>query len=295
MTDVRSFDGTRLALDTWGADDAPTVVLVHGLGLSAGSWGEVPERLAEEHRVVAYDLRGHAQSGDARSGGYTLESHARDLDAVLAACVPDGEQALVAGHSLGGAITLARHRLAGGSRVAGAVLVGSGASAVTFPGLGGRRLPAGVEGPLRTAWFRALRAGALLGRRLRSVEPLSDRAIRRFVFSEDAPADVVARVRENFLSTRPLALAGTTMASVRKDGTSLAPGFDVPTLVLHGTADPEVTQEDLERLLEKLPDAELVQLPGAGHMLPLTCGEAVAAQIGRWVERVRGARPPAGV
>ncbi len=90
MSDVTSFDGTRLALETAGPEGAPTVVLVHGLGLSTESWGDVPVRLAGAHRVVAYDLRGHAQSGDARSGDYTLEAHARDLDAVLTACVPDG-------------------------------------------------------------------------------------------------------------------------------------------------------------------------------------------------------------
>ena len=67
MSSITSFDGTRLSASIEGPANAPTVVLVHGLGMSRDSWGEVPVRLADRHRVVAYDLRGHGASGDARS------------------------------------------------------------------------------------------------------------------------------------------------------------------------------------------------------------------------------------
>lgn len=283
-TDVRSFDGTRLALEVWGPPDGALVVLVHGLGLSTESWGRVPELLAERHRVLAYDLRGHAQSGDARSGGYSLGAHARDLATVLETCLPEGRRAVLVGHSLGGGIILAAADQAGTGRIAGAVFAGSGGSGVTAPGMG-RRLPSAVRAGLEKSWFRLLRATALLGRRLRSVEPLADRLVRRAAFTPGAPADAVAYVRDSFLSTRPLALAGTTAASVSHDGTELAPDFDVPTLVLHGSEDPEVPEEDLRRLMAALPRGEAVELPGDGHMLPLMRPELVADQVARWVAR----------
>ena len=51
MTDVTSFDGTRLALETAGPGGAPTVVLVHGLGSATccphcptPSWSPCPAR-----------------------------------------------------------------------------------------------------------------------------------------------------------------------------------------------------------------------------------------------------------
>ncbi|MGY1836303.1 alpha/beta fold hydrolase [Blastococcus sp. SYSU DS0510] len=289
MTDLRSFDGTRLALTVQGPDGAPTVVLVHGLGLSTESWGEVPERLAGSHRVVGYDLRGHAQSGDARAGGYGLEAHGRDLAAVLDACVPHGERAVVVGHSLGGGIILAAVAETGTARMAGAVFAGSGGSGVTAPGLPARNLPPRVATTLQRGWFGMLRITALVGRRLRWAETISDWLVRRFAFAPGEPAELVARVRESFLSTRPLALAGTTLASVRHDGLRLAPGLDVPTLVLHGTEDPEVPDDEVIQLMSALPDGELVSYPGAGHMLPLTNGAEVAWQIARWVARVRPA------
>ena len=168
MSEVTSFDGTRLAVTLLGPAGAPTVVLVHGLGLSTESWGEVPDRLAGSHRVLAYDLRGHAQSGDARSGDHSLEAHARDLAAVLGSCLDDGGKAVVVGHSLGGGIVLAAARLVGTGRMAGVVFAGSGGSGITAPGLPARDLPPRLASGLQRGWFGLLRTTALVGRRLRS-------------------------------------------------------------------------------------------------------------------------------
>lgn len=294
MTDVTSFDGTRLALNTWGPADAPIVVLVHGLGLSSDSWGKVPDLLAAEHRVVAYDLRGHAQSGDARSGDYSMEAHAKDLDAVLRAVVPDGSAAVVVGNSLGGGIVVARAHHCGNDRVAGAVFAGSGGSTVTFPGFPARGLPAPVQAGLRLGWMKVLRTVVLVGKRIRSLEVLSDRLIRQFAFTSDAPRELVARVREDFLNSRPRALARTTMASISHDGSRMAPALTVPTLVIHGSADPEVSEEELRKLMGALPDGKLLSLPEEGHMLPLTRPELVAEQVAGWVAHVLRAEDPGG-
>lgn len=286
MADVTSFDGTRLALYSWGSEDAPLLVLVHGLGLSAESWGEVPRRLAEHHRVIAYDLRGHAQSGDARSGSYTLPAHAQDLAAVLDDVVPDGGSAVVVAHSLGGGILLEHIHGSADDRITGAVLVGSGGSGVTAPGFPARHLPPWARARMRSAWFALLRSGARLGGRLRPIRTLSDRAIRRFAFAPDEPLELVRRVRDDFFTTRPLALAGTTLASVSRDGIELAPSLTAPTLIVHGSRDPEVTAEDVQRLLGGLPDGELVTVPGSGHMLALTDPDVVVEQVTRWVARI---------
>ena len=50
----------------------------------------------------------------------------------------------------------------------------------------------------------------------------------------------------------------------------MAPALRVPTLVLHGSGDPEVPDDELQELLSALPDPELMRLAGEGHMLPLT-------------------------
>lgn len=299
MTDATSADGTRLAIRTWGPPDAPVVVLVHGLGLSTESWGEVPDLLSSEHRVVAYDLRGHAQSGDAKNDDYSMAAQARDLDAVLHQALGDGERAVVVGNSLGGGIILAHAHEFGDERVAGVVFAGSGGSGVTFWGFPARHMPDWAQAALRKGWLRLLRATALVGRRVKTVDRVSDRLVRNFAFTPRTPHGPVAHVRESFLSSRPNALARTTLASVSHDGRTLAPDLQVPTLVLHGTNDPEVPEQELRDLLSALPDAELVSLPGKGHVLALTDPEFVAHHIARWVRHVglaqRAAQPQSQV
>jgi pimeloyl-ACP methyl ester carboxylesterase len=289
MSHLTSFDGTCLALTASGPPDAPVVVLVHGLGLSTGSWGEVPARLADSHRVITYDLRGHGASGAAGRGGYGIQAHARDLAAVLASCVPEGGRAMLVGHSLGGGIILAAARSTGTDRIAAVVFAGSGGSGVTAPGLPAHGMHPAVAAALRRVWLGVLRGSARLGRRLRSMEWLADRLVRRIGVGPTAPPEVVARVRDSFLATRARALAATALASLSHDGVEFASSLTVPTLVLHGGADPEVPQEEVRTLVAALPDAQLVEFPGAGHMLPLTHGAEVADHVARWGCRVPGA------
>lgn len=47
----------------WGDPEAPVLVLVHGVGSRASEFREAAERWGADHRVIAFDLRGHNRSG----------------------------------------------------------------------------------------------------------------------------------------------------------------------------------------------------------------------------------------
>lgn len=128
---VRSGDGTTLSVTVRGPRVAPTVVLVHGLGLSARSWELVAVRLVGRHRVVAYDLRGHVTSEMAATGDYGLAAQAADLDAFLAAVVLPGRREVLVGHSPGGEIILAR-AVSSLEGIAGVVFAGSAGRWLVF-------------------------------------------------------------------------------------------------------------------------------------------------------------------
>jgi pimeloyl-ACP methyl ester carboxylesterase len=204
------------------------------------------------------------------------------LDHVLG----DGERAVVAGHSLGGGIIPAYADRKPEHRMAGVVFAGSGGSAITLPGLPPSRPLRWAQRPLRAAWLMVLRSTAWLIRRIRTWHPVADALVRRFAFGPDAPQDAVRQVREDFMRSRPEVLADTTRTSGAHDGSKLAPALQVPTLVLHGDHDPQVSPQELERIMTALLDAELVQVPGAGHMLPLTHPELVVEHVARWTRRV---------
>lgn len=284
MPTVTSADTTTLSLHSWGPDDAPLVVLVHGLGLSVESWGVVPELLAADHRVVAYDLRGHGHSGRAAGGDYSLDAHAADLAAVLTAL---DRPAVVVGHSLGGGIVVQAAHRGLLSDVRGLVFAGSGASAITVPGLPARGLPDPLARRLRSAWLDVLRLAASVAQWLRCLDPVADRVTRRVAFAPGDAQEAVRRVRCDFTRTRREALAGTTLASVSHNGMRHAGEVTVPCLVLHGDHDPEVPGREAQALVDRLPDAELVTLEGAGHMVPLTRPTDVAEHVRRWVRRTR--------
>jgi len=163
--------------------------------------------------------------------------------------------------------------------------VARGSPLRAFPARG---LPPALASLLRRAWFGALRATTLVGRRVWSVRWLSTRLVRRIGVGPKASQDVVDRVRKSFLSTRAPALAATTLASLSHNGTDLASSLQAPALVLHGGADPEVSEDTLEELLIAVPGSERVEYPAAGHMLPLTHPADVADQVARWTRRVLG-------
>ena len=92
--------GTELAVYEWGRPDAPAILLAHGIQDFALTLAPVAEALAADHRVIAYDLRGHGES--AHPGIYTMAHHIADLHAVFLDCELD--RPIVVGHSLGGQV-----------------------------------------------------------------------------------------------------------------------------------------------------------------------------------------------
>lgn len=83
----------------------PDIVLVHGLFCNIAFWWfRVAPKLAENHRVTAFDLRGHGFS--AMTGeGYRASDLGQDIVALMDHL--DIDQAHLIGHSFGGAVALA--------------------------------------------------------------------------------------------------------------------------------------------------------------------------------------------
>lgn len=97
-------DGTRIAYYEQGrsAQQAPTVVLVHGYPDTAALWDAVAAQLQDRYHVVRYDTRGSGAS-DHPPGmrPYRLPLLADDFQAVIDAAAPGGAVHLV-GHDWGG-------------------------------------------------------------------------------------------------------------------------------------------------------------------------------------------------
>ena len=111
--------GTTFIREMEGPPGAPTLVLLHGLGVSADlNWFRCYDALGRRYRVVAMDHRGHGR-GIRSSRPFRLADCADDVAAVADAL--DIDQFIPVGYSMGGPITQLvwkRHP----DRVAGLVL-----------------------------------------------------------------------------------------------------------------------------------------------------------------------------
>ncbi|MCZ8391565.1 alpha/beta fold hydrolase [Achromobacter xylosoxidans] len=118
-------DGVTLAIQEAGDPAGPAIVFVHGLLGSRLSWeAQLSSPLLQRYRLIAYDLRGHGQSGKPTAPQVYTDGRrwADDLATVIAAS--GARQPVLVGWSLGAAVTtnyLAAH---GDRDIAGAVYVG---------------------------------------------------------------------------------------------------------------------------------------------------------------------------
>lgn len=89
-----------LAHELVGDEQAPAVVLVHGITECHETWRPVIDALAADHQVLAVDLRGHGDSD--REPPYDPPHYAQDVAETIA--VAALQAPLVVGHSLGGVV-----------------------------------------------------------------------------------------------------------------------------------------------------------------------------------------------
>ncbi|MDO3634955.1 alpha/beta fold hydrolase [Mycolicibacterium arseniciresistens] len=285
---VRSIDGVRIHTEVFGPDDAPPIVLAHGITCAIRVWAYQIADLARDYRVIAFDHRGHGRSGvPARRGNYSLDYLAADLDAVLAATVSADERAVVAGHSMGGiAITswAERYPQRVTQRVRGAALIntttGDLLRDVKF-------LPV----PERLSAAR-VRAGGTLLKTFGAVPALraAERSSRRFVSTlavgRDADPSVADFVYELFVNTPPAGRGGWArilVDAMGRDHIGLQ-NLTVPTLVIGSEKDRLLPITSSRRIAENAPNlAAFVELSG-GHCAILERPEEVNRHLRELLE-----------
>ncbi len=94
-----------LTIHTAGPDDAPVVILLHGLSDSGSNWPDLMDRWRHEWRILAPDMRAHGTSPRfaPEEMGSTAEIMLADVVALIDA---QPERVALLGHSMGGALAL---------------------------------------------------------------------------------------------------------------------------------------------------------------------------------------------
>ena len=247
---------TKLAYESRG--EGPVLVLLHAFPFDRRMWSEELARLSDVRRVIAVDLRGFGESP--LWGEPTVDELGDDVIALLDALgIP---MASVCGLSMGGYVALSlaeRHR----ARLSALVLADTRAAA---------------DGEVA----RAARETTM--RQVRSDGPAAflDGVPERLL-SRHASDDLRQRVRDLCVDRSETILAATRALAHRPDRTPLLARIDCPTLVLCGGEDTTAPAPEMRSLAAQIPDAEYVEIAGAGHLSNLEAPDRFDEAVARFL------------
>lgn len=272
MATVLAGDGTPLYAEAHG--DGTPVVFSCAMSTTHENWRpQVAPLVAAGARVILWDYRGHGLSAaPADPEAYSLDRVVDDLVRVLDWAVP-GDPAppvVLGGLSFGGLASL-HFTLRHPERVRGLLLIDSG------PGFKNPKAQAG--------WARATE---------RSAAFIERRGLASFV---EKAADTTVGLRPELPAARAAAAAiaaqdPTGLANFARRVAGIAPpviddlaSIDVPALVIVGEKD-EPYLRAAEVMEAKLPRAERVTIPGAGHIVNIEAAEQFDAAVIAFLERI---------
>jgi len=247
------------------------MMLLHAFPLSADQWLPQLHRVPPGWRLIAPDVRGFRGVGQAHQEvgleGTTMATHAADVLALMNHL--DLDRAVVGGVSMGGYITLAVARVAS-RRLDGLVLADTRAGADTEEGRAGRDAMIALVNDSGPGAVADAMLPELLGETTRRDQPELGQALRTLILRNPAAG---------------LASALSAM-KVRDDSTPWLGAIPCPTLVICGAEDTLTPVAQSEAMATAIPGAELVVLPGAGHLSNLETPLAFADALTRFLGRI---------
>lgn len=245
----------------------PAVVLLHGTGASTHSWRALAPLLAPHLTVVALDLPGHGFTQALPAHRRTLPGMARAVSDLLHAM--DEAPALAAGHSAGAAVLL---RMCLDGRIEPRAVVAFNGALLPAPG--------GYGGPL--APVARLIARAPLLPRLFAWGASDPAVMARLLGNTGSVLDAEGAAFYARLARSPGQVSG---ALAMMAGWDLLPlERDLPRLraklvLVAGGGDRMVPPAEAERARALLPSAEVVAMPGLGHLAHEERPEEAAALL----------------
>lgn len=247
------------------AGSGPPLVLVHGAAEDHRVWEPQVAGLAGELTVIAWDEPGAGRSSDVPDG-FGLADYADALAAVIdhAGAGP----AWVGGLSWGGTVVLELYRRHP-ERVAGLVLVD------TY---------AGWKGSLPAEEVAARVEGT---RRMLAAPDGAFDATLPGLFAAGPPERYVALLDALAAAVRPRTLGKQLSLMAEADLRDVLPGIAVPVLLIWGELDARSPLAVAREFEAAIPDAELVVIPGCGHVSNLEAPERFNAAVSAFCRRHR--------
>lgn len=267
-------DGAVVQVKEYGDPSGRPVVLLHGVLLQWWMWNAVGARLLDDHRVIAWDMRGHGESS-LGSSGMTLAAAAADLRVVMDELAV--EDPVVAGYSMGGMVLgrlLVDDPLLVQRTVGLGFLSTSAAPAVVGP----------IDtGPVARSRLLATVVGATDRRPLLDLatrpNALTEAVIGAVGFGNQATAAMIEDMRVLTSEMDPGVTSASLASMAEHDVRHLLGEIDVPSIVMVGDRDKLSPPIHARTLASGIPAARLITLDGAGHGIAMERPQEVAEAL----------------
>jgi non-heme chloroperoxidase len=265
--------GLRLHVREWGKANGPPILLIHGISQNHLCWDKQYEStLADEFRLVAYDLRGHGMSEAPLEPEHYTDGKlwADDVAAIIDQLQLD--RPVLVGWSYGGFISCDYVREHGQDRIAAIDFVGSAdklgeVAFGTFIGPGFLDHFADATADDLPTNIRAMRGLV----KAFPAKPLPTDDVETLLCSS---MTVPAQIRAN-------------LAAREIDDDDVLRTLEVPLLVTHGREDTVVLPAMAEHILATCPTAEASWYDGVGHVPHLEEPERFNSELAALTRRVR--------
>ncbi|PID54132.1 MAG: alpha/beta hydrolase [Micrococcales bacterium] len=268
----------------------PTVIFCHGYCLSLDSWHFQRLDLRGQVRTVWWDQRGHGRSERGGDASATVTQLGSDLAAVIEACAPTGPLILV-GHSMGGMTIMAyaaRLPEQVRSRVRGVALISTSSGGLADHDLGIR----GVGKLVMRAAPHALGLVAcqpgLVQHMRRIGSDLEEVIVQRWSYAKPVSAELLDFTARMIADTHIEVVRDFMPELAQHDASrSLHILRTVPLMIMAGTKDLMVPPQHSQKLATVLPQATLVLVEDANHLVMLEHPERVNRNVRELIEQVR--------
>lgn len=262
-SEFATVNGLRLRYLDWGTRGQPPVMLLHGLAVFAHAWDHNAAALQDAFHVVALDQRGHGESDRGVCEDYRTEVFASDILKIADAL--GWERFSLVGQSMGGHNSMYL--------------------AATHPERIARLVISDMEPTMRVELIADMRKAERLPEYDSLEEVIAEAAARN-----PRPSPELQRRRAEHTVKRLPSGKLTPMSDLNAprcwealDLWPLLSRIECPTLLVRGEESPVLRPEIATQMLQNLPNAEFVEVKGAGHSIGLDNPKDFDAAVRRFL------------
>lgn len=243
---TETVNGTQLYYEVSG--DGTPIVFLHGVMMGSRFFVEQQGPLAEDHRPVVLDFRGHGRSAKSETG-HTLPTYAADLEAFLES--RSFEQIVLVGWSMGSLVAWEYIDRFGTDRLSGFVSV--------------EQQPLDLErDDYEHGVFDFEELVDLMELAQTDHHELIEVLIDQ-MFATEPPTDVRRLVFDEIARVPPAIQSAILFDQSVRDYRDVLGDIDIPTLVCVGEDDTLLDPAGVEYVAERTPDADLKRFAESGH------------------------------